>query len=26
LGHPDALVRSRSSYWSEPVPPSAEAH
>jgi VWFA-related protein len=26
LGHPDALVRSRSSYWSEPAPPSAEAH
>ncbi len=24
LGHPDALVRSRSSYWFEPTPPSAD--
>jgi VWFA-related protein len=25
-GMPDALVRSRSTYWSEPTPPPAEAH
>ena len=25
-GMPDALVRSRSTYWSEPTPPSDEAH
>jgi VWFA-related protein len=25
-GMPDALVRSRSTYWSEPAPPSTEAH
>ncbi len=25
-GMPDALVRSRSTYWSEPTPPSHEAH
>jgi hypothetical protein len=24
LGHPDALVRSRSSYWFEPIPPSPQ--
>jgi VWFA-related protein len=26
LNHPEALVRSRTTYWSEPIPPSAEAH
>jgi VWFA-related protein len=25
-GTPDALVRSRTTYWSEPIPPSAETH
>jgi VWFA-related protein len=25
-GMPDALVRSRSTYWSEPIPPAAESH